>query len=199
MGCSTDGFAHRVSSDYHFDVSQGPHILPTLPRIGASVQRATLPYEPVCAIFRRYLHEQKLKFTPERAMMLDAVLRKSRLFEPDELITDLKALGHRVSRATVYRTLAHLQDAGVVKQVFFDNRQSYYEVIVGRETHDYLICITTGRVVELSSARLKKLRDDICLEHGYQPISHQFHIFAISPEGQKESARASASQNNGRK
>jgi Fur family ferric uptake transcriptional regulator len=159
--------------------------------MAASAQRQALPYEPVCAIFRRYLHEQKLKFTPERAMMLDAVLRKSRLFEPEELIADLKALGHRVSRATVYRTLAHLQDAGVVKQVFFDNRQSYYEVIVGRETHDYLICVTTGRVVELSSDRLKKLRDDICKEHGYQSLSHQFHIFAISPEGQKKTGSAS--------
>src|SRR5580704_16639010 len=130
-----------------------PHILPNIPRSSTSSQALAAPYEPVCAIFRRYLHEQKLKFTPERAMMLDAVLRKSRLFEPDELIADLKALGHRVRRATVYRTLAHLQDAGVVKQVFFDNRQAYYEVIVGRETHDYLICVATGRVVELSSDR----------------------------------------------
>ena len=72
-------------------------------------------------------------------MMLDAVLRKTKLFEPEEMVNDLKGLGHRVSRATVYRTLNHLQDAGIVKQVFFDNRQSYYEVIVGRETHDYLI------------------------------------------------------------
>ena len=39
----------------------------------------SLAYEPVCAIFRRYLHGEKLKFTPERAMMLDAVMRKEGL------------------------------------------------------------------------------------------------------------------------
>jgi Fur family ferric uptake transcriptional regulator len=72
-------------------------------------------------------------------------------------------------------------------------------VIVGRETHDYLICVTTGRVVELSSERLKQLRDDICREHGYEPLSHQFHIFAVSPEGQKETAAGSAALNPGRK
>src|SRR5438309_10940917 len=131
------------------------NVLPNLPKIIPS--RDSLPYEPVCAMFRRYLHEQKLKFTPERAMMLDAVLRKNGLFEPEEMVSDLKALGHRVSRATVYRTLSHLQDAGIVKQVFFDNRQSYYEVIVGRETHDYLICVATGKVIEFSSDRLRKL------------------------------------------
>src|SRR5436309_11843083 len=113
-------------------MSTSPHILPSLPRTSASPHRQTTAYEPVCAVFRRYLHDQKLKFTPERAMMLDAVLRKTKLFEPEEMVEDLKALGHRVSRATVYRTLNHLQDAGIVKQVFFDNRQSYYEVIVGR-------------------------------------------------------------------
>ena len=161
------------------------HVLPNLPKMASGARRQSLPYEPVCAIFRRYLHDQKLKFTPERAMMLDAVLRKTSLFDPEQLVEDLKLLGHRVSRATVYRTLNHLQDAGIVKQVFFDNRQSYYQVIVGRETHDYLICVTTGRVIEFSSDRLKQLRDEICREHGFEPLSHQFHIFGMSPESQR--------------
>jgi len=166
-----------------------PHILPSLPKTSTAQHRQTAPYEPVCAIFRRYLHEQKLKFTPERAMMLDAVLRKEGLFEPEQLVEDLKKLGHRVSRATVYRTLAHLQDAGVLKQVFFDNRQSYYEVIAGRQAYDYLICVATGRVIEFSSDKLKKLRDEICREHGFDPISHQFHVFGLSSEGKAQIAQ----------
>jgi len=55
-------------------------------------------------------------------MILDAVLRKTALFEAEQLAIDLRQLGHRVSRATVYRTLAHLQDAGILKQVFFDKQ-----------------------------------------------------------------------------
>ena len=160
------------------------HILPSLPRVSSAPGRETLPYEPVCAIFRRYLHGQKLKFTPERAMILDAVLRQKGLFEAERLVNDLKQFGHSVSRATAYRTLAHLQDAGILKQVFFDNKQSYYEVIAGRQTYDYLICVATGRVVEFSSEKLRKLRDEICQEHGFSSLSHQFHIFGLSPEAQ---------------
>jgi Fur family ferric uptake transcriptional regulator len=163
-------------------MSQAPHILPNLPRVSNSASRQPLPYEPVCAVFRRYLHGEKLKFTPERAMILDAALRKTGLFEAEQLVADLKQLGHRVSRATVYRTLNHLHDAGVLKQVFFDNKQSYYEVIAGRQAYDYLICVETGRVIEFSSEKLKKLRDEICQQHGFDPLSHQFHIFGISPE-----------------
>ena len=167
-------------------MSERPHLLPSLQRLASGSQRQVLPYEPVCAIFRRYLHEQALKFTPERAMILDAALRKSSLFEPEQLVDDLKKAGQRVSRATVYRTLAHLQDAGILKQVFFDNKQSYYEVIAGRQVHDYLICVATGKVLEFSSERLRKLRDEICREHGFDPLSHQFHIYGISPEAKQD-------------
>lgn len=167
-------------------MKDGAHVLPNIPKGISQTGRITLPYEPVCAIFRRYLHGEKLKFTPERAMILDAVLRKNGLFEAEQLALDLRQLGHRVSRATVYRTLNHLHDAGILKQVFFDNKQSYFEVIVGRQTYDYLVCVETGRVVEFSSDKLKVLRDEICKQHGFEPLSHQFHIFGVSAAGREK-------------
>ncbi len=163
-------------------MSTSPHILPNIPKSASASRKAASPYEPVCAIFRRYLHGQKLKFTPERAMILDAVLRKTGLFEAEQLVSDVKQLGNRVSRATVYRTLGHLQDAGICKQVFFDNKQSYYEVLAGEQGNDYLICVETGQVIEFRSDKLRELRDEICRTHGFKPLSHQFHIFGLSPK-----------------
>jgi len=174
-------------------MSEGAHILPNIPK-APGTNRTPLPYEPVCSIFRRYLHAQQLKFTPERAMILDAALRQKGLFEAERLVTDLKSLGHRVSRATAYRTLTHLQDAGILRQVFFDNKQTYYEVIAGRQTYDYLICVATGRVIEFSSEKLRLLRDEICAAHGFSPLSHQFHIFGLSPEARQEGELPSTSQ-----
>ncbi|MDB5292879.1 MAG: transcriptional regulator [Phycisphaerales bacterium] len=168
---------------------EAARILPNLPKV-ATARPQSLPYEPVCAVFRRYLHGSKLKFTPERAMILDAVLRQTGLFEAERLVGELQKLGHRVSRATAYRTLAHLQDAGILKQVFFDNKQSYYEVIAGRQTYDYLICVATGKVIEFNSDKLRKLRDEICREHGFDPLSHQFHIFGLSPEARNAAQAA---------
>ena len=179
-------------------MSSAPHILPSIPKSATAsqaVRRKALPYEPVCALFRRYLHGEKLKFTPERAMILDAVLKQDGLFDPDHLAGELKTLGHRASRATVYRTLGHLHDAGILKQVFFDNRQSYYEVIAGRRTHDYLICVETGEVIEFDSDKLRHLRDAICAEHGYDPLGHQFHIFGLSPRARNVGGGAGPESN----
>ncbi len=169
-------------------MAEPAHILSNLPRRSGNVDREALPFEPVCAVFRRYLHGEKLKFTPERAIILDAVLRNKGLFEPEGLAAELRGREQRVSRATVYRTLAHLQDAGILKQVFFDNKQSYYEVIAGRQQNDYLICVATGKVIEFSSEKLRLLRDEICRQHDFEPLSHQFHIFAVSPEGKGKRA-----------
>ena len=152
--CGNDG---GVGLDF-WAMSGGPHILSNVPKFSAG--RTASAYEPVCAIFRRYLHGEKLKFTPERAMILDAALRHTGLFEAEQLAMNLRQQSQRVSRATVYRTLAHLQDAGILKQVFFDNKQSYYEVIAGRQAYDYLICVSTGKVIEFNSEKLKKLRDE---------------------------------------
>ena len=127
-------------------------------------------------------------------MILDAVLRKAGLFDAEQLAMDLRQLANRVSRATVYRTLAHLQDAGILKQVFFDNKQSYYEVIAGRQAYDYLICVTTGKVIEFNSEKLRKLRDEICRQHGFEPMSHQFHIFGLSPEAQAGGSKEKTDQ-----
>src|SRR6478672_6184767 len=167
-------------------------ILVHLPRITPQPQQDARPYEPVCAVFRRYLHGQKLKFTPERAMILDAVLRKDSLFDAEGLVDDLKKLGHRVSRATAYRTLAHLQDAGILKQVFLDNKQTYYEVIAGRVAYDYLICVATGKVIEFSSDKVRKLCEEICKEHGFENISHQLQIYGVSPEGRAKEPNTTA-------
>lgn len=75
-------FAAWGASLYTYSIMAGDSpVLHNLPRMPG--QRAILPYEPVCAIFRRYLHGEKLKFTPERAMILDAVLRHKGLFEAE--------------------------------------------------------------------------------------------------------------------
>jgi Fur family transcriptional regulator, ferric uptake regulator len=166
-----------------------PRVLPSVPKVPSEAQQPLTPYEPLCAIFRRYLHKEKLKFTPERALILEAVLSKPGLFQAEALADELRKTGHRVSRATVYRTLNHLQDAGILKQVFFDNKQSYFEVIAGRQANDYLICVDTGQVIEFSSQRMKQLREEICREHGFEAVSHQLHIYGASPQGRGQGAK----------
>src|SRR3954469_23227838 len=79
--------------------------------------------QPLCSIFRRFLKRKGLKFTPERAMILDAVLSKEGVFEADQLLFEMREHGHRVSKATIYRTIKHLIEAGIITELLLDNKQ----------------------------------------------------------------------------
>lgn len=156
--------------------------LPRLPEGNAPVA----PFAPACATFRSFLRRKGLKFTPERATVLDSVLRQPALFDAETIADALRRDGHRGSRATVYRTLGHLQEAGLLQQVVFGNSQGYYEVVAGgRQTRDYLIDVDTGEVIPVRSETLTAARDALCRELGYEPVRHQLHVFVRKPTAPK--------------
>ena len=65
--------------------------LTPLPRKGplTPAGETTLPdpeiVEPLCAVFRRKLKSEGLKYTPERAQVLDTIIRHDGLFEAEKL------------------------------------------------------------------------------------------------------------------
>jgi Fur family ferric uptake transcriptional regulator len=144
-------------------------------------ERIAQSFAPLCAVFRRFLKSRDLKYTQERADVLDAIIARDGTFEAEELLLDLRARGHDVSKATVYRTIRLLLDAGIITQSLFDSKQSHYELLYGREPRDCMVCMKTGRRIEFSSQELVALRDRICRELGWQPVGHRFQIFAVSP------------------
>ena len=170
---------HGAGSGAATRVANSARVLTVIPKAAAVAAEPAKPFAPVCAVFRRYLKAKGLKFTPERAAVLDVALTEDGLFSAERIVDSLKHQGHRGSRATVYRTLTHLHDAGILKQVFFDSSQTYYEVIAGRETSDYLVCVDDGRVIEFSSERVRELCEAICRELGFEPVSHQLHIYGV--------------------
>lgn len=138
--------------------------------------------EPLCAVFRRKLKSEGLKYTPERAHVLDAIVRTDGLFEADALLSALKRVGRRVSKATVYRTIRLLQDAGIIQRVLFDEDQAHYQLVYGRKPNDLLIHLDTRRVEEIEAPELIALRERICRERGLEARGHRFQIFAVARE-----------------
>lgn len=140
---------------------------------------------PLCAIFRRFLKRQGLKFTPERAKILDAVLSKEGVFEAEQLLYEMRDGNTRVSKATIYRTLKHLLEANIISEVLIDSKQAHYRLSFGREVKGHLVCMETNQIIEFSAPQLKELRDQICKEHGFEPLSHRLVVYGVSPEAQK--------------
>lgn len=148
--------------------------LPPMPTIDDEI----LP--PLCAVFRRHLRAEGQKYTPERAHILDTIINIDGLFEAESLLESVRADGFSVSKATVYRTLKLLEDAGIIQPVPFQREQVHYHLVYGRRANTLIVDLDTGGVEAIEAPELLGLRDRLCRERGLKPEGHRFQIFARS-------------------
>ncbi len=138
--------------------------------------------EPMCAIFRRALKGEGLKYTPERAQILDTIIEFDGLFEADQLLDTLKSRGYSISKATVYRTLKLLESCDIIQHVLFDRDQLHYQLVVGQAGNTLLIHADTGKIERLEIPELVELRDKLCKQRGLKVQGHRLQIFVTTPE-----------------
>lgn len=129
-------------------------------------------------IFRDFLKKGKNRITPERFEVLDAAIDHEGHFGADDLFIKMKNANSRVSRATVYNTLELLAQCELITKRNFGDNINRYESNYKKQTHDHLICIDCGKIVEFSDARFKKLPSEISEDLGFDFDSYSFNIFA---------------------
>lgn len=127
--------------------------------------------------FREYLasRPRRQRFTPQRRDMVRYIFSKHNHFDADELIDELKDAGFRVSRATVYRTLDKLVDAGLLRRINLGSR-TVYEHDYGYAQHDHLLCEKCGTMIEFQDPQIEKLISDVCQQNHFQYQGHTFVI-----------------------
>jgi Fur family ferric uptake transcriptional regulator len=133
------------------------------PRVGAARGAERL---------RDFLRSRGLRMTGEREALVRAALGRRRHFTLEELVEE--AVGHdaRASRATVYRSLPILIEAGILQPVLVSEEPRRFELALGRPHHDHLLCRACGRVVEFRSSAIEGLQLKVAARHGFRLTSH---------------------------
>src|SRR3954468_318097 len=133
----------------------------------------TLPAVPVAQSpedkFREYLSSRSRpqRFTEQQRDLVRHVFAQHNHFEAENLIDELKKAGLRVSRATVYRTLNKLVDAGLLRRLELGQR-TYFEHDYGYPQHEHLVCERCNRIIEFESPELDALLRQVCSSHRFQ-------------------------------
>jgi len=143
----------------------------------ASASARPQDFEEALSRYKEYLRKKHLLFTRERISILEAAMARHDHFSVEELHDSLKASGKKVSRATLYRNLDHLRDAGILAEVDLGNRHVQYEHVLGHEPHCHLICEESGEIVEDFSAELQGVIDLIAKKHGFSIRTFKLQIF----------------------
>lgn len=116
------------------------------------------------------LREAGLRVTQQRTAILTVLGDADDHPTAEEVLAKARALDDTLSFATVYRTLAVLESAGLIRKLMFENAPGRYEM-TPQSDHDHLVDIDTGELVELPSDEISNLRTKIAAELGYEIVS----------------------------
>lgn len=129
-------------------------------------------------VLKAFLKKGKNRITPERFEVMDAALEYDGHFGADDLYILMKNNKSRVSRATVYKTLELLVQCELLCKRNFGDNMTRYESTQKKQSHDHLICMDCGRIVEFPNALFEKIPIQMCEELGFNFSSYSFNIFA---------------------
>lgn len=117
-----------------------------------------------------------LRLTKARVAIVEAALAREGHFPIDELVQDLRRRGIRGSKATVYRALPLLAEAGILQPAVFESDSRRYEASFGKDHHDHLVCSGCGKVIEFELEAFEVLQREVAARHGFTLESHHHQL-----------------------
>jgi Fur family ferric uptake transcriptional regulator len=143
-------------------------------------------------VFKYFLKDRGLRLTKEREAIWDEVRSTKGHFDPEELHLSMRQKGQSVSRASVYRTIPLMVEAGILEQVERTDKHAHYERTIGRSHHDHMLCTSCGKVIEFYSDALEKLQDRLCRQYGFEGVAHTLEITGHCKACGKDSRRSAS-------
>lgn len=116
------------------------------------------------------LREAGLRVTQQRMSIIAILTAADDHPNADDVFAKARLLDDTVSVATVYRTLAVLESAGLIRKLSFEDAPARYEMMPKSE-HDHLVDVDTGELIEIPGDEMAILRERIVAELGYETIS----------------------------
>lgn len=127
-----------------------------------------------------FLRRKSQKLTAQRRALLEKIMEMDKThFTADDLVAEFIDSRPRVSKATIYRSLGVMVEAGILEEHQFGESYKVYELSEGRPHHDHLICTSCGKIIEFFSAEMEDLQDKVAKKHGFHPTHHSQEIFGI--------------------
>ncbi|MFL5791228.1 MAG: Fur family transcriptional regulator [Actinomycetota bacterium] len=134
---------------------------------------APTQYEDVLDLLR----SKGLRMTPQRRAIVSEVMRTNGHISPAAIARTIEGEMPGVNPSTVYRTIALLEEVGVLQHSHLESGAEYHKADEAHHVH--LTCHRCGRDDELSIAEAERLGQLIHRHHGFQADLTHFAITGL--------------------
>lgn len=126
-----------------------------------------------------FIRSKGLRQTAQRDAIVELIFASDEHFTAEELFERFRKQGSSASRATVYRTLGLLTEADLLHEIDLGDGQTTYDPnFLDRPTHNHLVCIDCGKVLEFEDEHLEVLNDCLTRRLGFRPVKQSLRIEA---------------------
>lgn len=126
------------------------------------------------------LRQHRLRVTGPRRAILEHLIRHHGPFSADELHARLQL--RKMDRVTVYRCLAALEKAKLVRRCDFGDDKWRYEFAADPQHHHHHIICKKCRRVEILDACVPATLIEMVAGKGYTDITHSLEFFGLCRE-----------------
>ncbi len=109
------------------------------------------------------------KRSSKRDFIVNVFLRQEGHLTADDLVDLIRREDQRISRATIYRTLQWMVDAGIARKVDFGEGRFRFEHSYRHPRHFHLICKSCNRSFEFLSSDIEALLEEVAAARNFAP------------------------------
>jgi len=117
------------------------------------------------------------KRSSKRELILNVFLRQEGHLSADDLVDLIRREDQRISRATVYRTLQWMVEAGIARKVDFGEGRFRFEHSYRHPRHFHLICKVCNRSSEFLSSDIEVLIEEIAAARSFSAHQSVLQIY----------------------
>ena len=138
--------------------------------------------------YEGYLKRSGLKFTTGRQIVFKEALNAHGHFAAEELNKQCRDHKKQVSRATVYRSLHELLEAGIIRKTAFGEKHQHYEHVYDEKLHHHAHCIRCYKVIEMPCVEENKQYLSKLKQNRFHILGHELHFYGICRNCQNQTA-----------
>src|SRR6476646_3580031 len=122
------------------------------------------------------------KRSSKRDLIVNVFLRQEGHLTAEDLVDLIRREDQRISRATVYRTLQWMVDAGIARKVDFGEGRFRFEHSYRQPRHFHLICKSCNRSFEFLSSDIEALVEEVATARSFAPSQSVVQIYGTCEE-----------------
>jgi Fur family ferric uptake transcriptional regulator len=128
-------------------------------------------------IVQAHLQKRGFRWTNQRSLIVRTALATHSHFTAEQLLELCRRTDPKVSRATVYRTLAVLEEAGFVEGLDTGDGMRRFEHVLNHEHHDHMVCVQCGAIFEFVDAALERRQEAAARRIGFRIERHSLRLY----------------------